>query len=194
GGNNPLVDVTGNTTIGGVYIWVGSMYATPVTGTLYLSTHVDAHPLSVGQVVSSEEIALDPSAEPLAFVSAIGSQPYATLIFSMGGDVDIQSLGSDCSGYTTVEPIFRFGWNIPMALLRIYLTPEDPAHDLSLVVLDPHENYLCNNASMDTLHHTVDLEAPPPGPYTVWVCTIAPNVIFTGEIAVTRDNSYFAAT
>lgn len=194
GGNNPLVDVTGNTTIGGVYIWVGSMYATPVTGTLYLSTDVDAHPFSVGQVVSSEEIALDPSAEPLAFVSAIGSQPYATLIFSMGGDVDIQSLGSDCAGYTTVEPIFRFGWNIPMGLLRIYLTPEDPAQNLSLIVLDPDGNYLCNDASMDTLHPTIDLEDPTPGTYTVWVGTMTPNEMFTGEIAVTRDRSYFAAT
>jgi hypothetical protein len=197
--NNPLVDVVGNSTSGGVQVWVGSMYAEPVTGTLYLSASDSVNPNTVEESASAtEEASESMPAESLELLPERGDEVLLmvageSLIYEdeiVGGAVNIEDhdLGEECTGYMAPQPIKGLFFISAPQHVRIYFVAENDA-DTTLVVLDAFENWVCNDNSFDTLNPTVDFEtAGSGGPrFTIWVGTHDPEETVTGTLYIVYD-------
>lgn len=91
-----------------------------------------------------------------------------------GGSIHVPDLrlGAGCRGYVGAQPdvIVRFSGSAP--LLRFFVRATS---DVTLVVGDPGGRYLCNDDVVPgrTTNPMVDVYAPRPGQYDVWIGTPA---------------------
>lgn len=145
--------------------------------------------LLVGPAAAQEERPLDPNAVPDHGIAAgaVGFQPDPFRIEGVtgGGDIDAaqRNLGADCAGRINVQPAFRFQALTAFDVLRFVFIADAVTADATLIVLDPHGDFHCNNNFAGLRNPLVEITAASPGVYNVWVGALT-NRVF-GDLYLT---------
>ncbi|UJR86405.1 Hypothetical protein I5071_85000 [Sandaracinus amylolyticus] len=117
--------------------------------------------------------------------AAFTPDPFSTAT-RPGGAIHVADLrlGAGCRGYVAAEPdaIVRFSGSAP--LLRFFVRA---ATDVTLVIADPSGRFLCNDDAIPgrTTNAMVDVFAPRPGQYDVWIGAHAPSTQVDATLFVT---------
>ncbi|AKF10172.1 hypothetical protein DB32_007321 [Sandaracinus amylolyticus] len=105
-----------------------------------------------------------------------------------GGPIHVADLrlGAGCRGYVAAEPdaIVRFSGSAP--LLRFFVRATT---DVTLVIADPGGRFLCNDDAVPgrTTNAVVDVFAPRPGQYDVWIGAHAAGTTIDATLFVTSS-------
>jgi hypothetical protein len=118
-----------------------------------------------------------------------GFQPDPTeVVMNAGGIVDVttQGLGADCRGFVAAPPDVSVAYTAPGRFLRVFFQAAD---DTTLVVGLPDGSFLCNDDFSGSLDPLVDITAPAPGLYNIWVGTFGPGATANGTLYLTSCNT-----
>jgi hypothetical protein len=120
------------------------------------------------------------SANPAFTVQAIG-----------GGEQDASKAAPGCIGAVSAAPDFRLDWQGPPAPLRLFFSGEG---DPTLVLLGPDGIFRCSDDSPGSQMPLIDLPAPSPGAWFIWVGSYDPAATVPGTLTITGDLSQTPVT
>jgi hypothetical protein len=90
-----------------------------------------------------------------------------------------------CAGFVSAVPSYGFTWSGKPQGFRLFL---DALKDSTLAVVTPDQKVLCGmNADANNLNPVVDIAAPAPGDYKVFVAAMQPNTVIGGKLTITGD-------
>ncbi|HEX3049719.1 MAG TPA: hypothetical protein VHP83_03615, partial [Aggregatilineaceae bacterium] len=182
---NPGVDIK-NPAVGTYNLWIGSVDPTNdyIGGTLYI-TESDLTPETIPQAQNSQE--LDPQATPNFDSRELAADftPDPLIIDNIvaGGNINMEDINSACDGYVTSAPDFRFTWSGQTNNLRLMFIGTD---DTAMAVLAPSGKWVCGDDVAGTFHPVVDLGAPLPGEYNVWIGTFGNMAYVSGRLYLSQ--------
>jgi len=111
-----------------------------------------------------------------------------------GGEVDVDYLGGECTGYAAIAPDFRLNWDGGSSDLRIFFTAADGG-DTTLLINRPDGSWICNDdAPGDTFDPMIVLSDAPDGQYDIWVASYSPGHFVEGELYITERDLEPATT
>lgn len=133
---------------------------------------------------------IDPGFEPsygsVELSQGFTPSPYVVNVVA-GGDVDISSVASDCTGFVTEQPTFRLFWyGENPSFLRISVSGF--GSDTTLFILDPEGNYSCNDDTFER-DPAVDRDESPFGEYNIWVGSYSPRESSDAELYITEGGA-----
>jgi hypothetical protein len=112
-----------------------------------------------------------------------------------GGDIAAIRLEDQkltCAGSISPVPSYSFTWVGPSQRLRLFL---EALKDSSLAIVTPDQQVLCGmNSAAGNLNPLVDIAAPGPGQYQVYVAAMEPDTVVGGRLTITGDLKAAPAT
>ena len=96
-------------------------------------------------------------------------------------------LGGGCTGWASTNPDFRLDYDASSLALRFYFIADSSADDTTLIIHDPHGNWVCGDDSYGTRNPTVDYYPfGLNGVYDIWIGSYNqgtfPGVFYVTEI------------
>ena len=205
GVRNPTVEID-RAMAGDYNVWVGAL-TERVSGDLYVTTHADVTPGSMGLNIPRTTPAptTEPTATPIppdvlnpTLFSTYGAESLAAgflpdpyyRVLAAGGPLDVEKLGlgDDCAGYASSAPSFRVNWSDQSTRLRFLFAPLDDNLDSALVVQGPDGTWVCNRDFAGGYNRPqAEFINPLEGAYNVWVSDeTTPNEPILGALYVTE--------
>ena len=163
-------------------IWVGTYSDGPL---------IDAS-LTIGAFGDSGDGVLNwdlaPNFGDVSLTAGFEPDPYVVEMVA-GGDVDAESVGSNCWGFVTEAPDFRIFYQAGDWPLII---SADSDADTTLIIADPDGNWVCNDDT-NGLNPQLTFDLPLEGQYDIWVGTFSqgeasPATLLISEIGETETS------
>jgi hypothetical protein len=205
---NPALDLIG-APAGDYAIWVASIGAGPVFGSLYATRNPNILPGALGIVlpppatvppppdatpvparVAGLDITRIPTYGGAALAAGFLPDPYFAPA-SGGGAIAVggDALPPDCVGYTDEAPAFRVTWDGRSTRLRLLFIPIMPENaDAALIVRAPDGSWACNaDSEAWDQRPLVEFIQPRTGDYLIWIAhETAPYSPILGMVYVTE--------
>jgi hypothetical protein len=144
---------------------------------------------------SSTTVSTAPTVAPLPtppnfgstnLVSGFAPDPFTVDISASGVTINMENLGSECTGYTTSgQPDYSVNYTSGVSsLLRFYFLGSG---DATLLVQLPDGTHLCGDDFRGGLDPLIDINSPSSGRYDVWVGNYSREGDIDGTLYVTES-------
>lgn len=109
-----------------------------------------------------------------------------------GGPFSAIGLGPGCSGYVGSAPAVSLSWSGTVDSIEFFLLSDA---DPTLAIQTPAGQIVCNDDANDVLlDPVIQIDAPAPGTYHIWVGSYARNQRIPGLLAISRDPAQTVGT
>ncbi|AKS43050.1 S1 family peptidase [Wenzhouxiangella marina] len=102
-----------------------------------------------------------------------------------GGQVAVEYLGGDCTGYAAVAPDYRVNWSGSSSEFRVFFSAT-AGGDTTLLINRPDGSWVCNDDAEGGLDPMIVLPEPMEGQYDIWVGSYEAGAYVPGELYVTE--------
>ncbi|HXF61769.1 MAG TPA: hypothetical protein VNK95_09130, partial [Caldilineaceae bacterium] len=160
---------------------------TAVTEVQVITEPAPAVELVITETVPAALIAINLDAINLGAINLGDGLPLDPFLVSVngGGPFSAAGLGPGCSGYISNAPVVSVNWTGTASLLELFFYSD---HDPVLVIRTPTGQILCNDdANHVLLDPVIQIDAPPPGVYNVWVGSYDRDQLIPGLLVLTTD-------
>lgn len=121
-----------------------------------------------GVPAAAQNVSADPNYETLRLVTGFMPDPQVVPVQS-GGDIDAQTIASDCQGFISDAPDVRLNYTAGSLPLIISVAS---ASDTTLVVNGPDGQWYCDDdGGVNGLNPAIRFDKPESGDYEIWVGT-----------------------
>lgn len=135
-------------------------------------------------IAATLNFSLPPNFGSTALTSGFVPDPF-TIGITSGGSVNVNYLGSGCTGFATAAPDFSVNYTSgAFPVLRFYFVGNG---DSTLVINSPSGSYHCMDDSFGTLNPTIDFNTPSSGRYDIWVGSFSSGTFIAGSLFVTEN-------
>jgi hypothetical protein len=166
---NPLVSIEAPRS-GRYQIYVGRFFVEGETAPAMLHISEVGGPAQAAG--GMPDFSLEPAYGVVDLVSGFTPDPH-TIEIAAGGSIDASVINQPgCVGHIAEAPDYRLSWTAGSGALPLIFSVASDS-DTTLVINDPHGNWVCDDDGGDGLNPSITFAAPEGGQYDIWVGTYA---------------------